>query len=424
MRVLSKLFFIIFFSISLPCFSSGYSSISKAFNIFTNLHEGEMGFRSLLIHPGGRMAALNGAFTALANDITFFETNPAGSATLKQTELAFFHNAWIADSHLDTISYSMRSGNLGYGASLRCFYIPFSEYDSYGEKISSGYYSETFTTFNIAYNFFNGYKFKGLSLGSSIKFGIVSFPPFQGQISTNEKVNPKIKKQNALDQMSFAVLVDLGMQFRGNFYKNFDSKEPNIFFGIAIKNIGPPIKGDVAPSIFSVGFAYQPAKIFTFSLDFSYPMNILKIKTSGKPFASLGLIFNITKYFSLLSGFGIRGGNPRFTLGGEVNISNIQINANYTLDLTSQTTALNHIIVGIKIFLGDNGRGEKDDRLEAMYIEGLHLYQEKKYKEAIKVWEEVLSLNRYFEPARVGIKSAKNMQTLQTELLKLEQFEW
>lgn len=424
MRVLSKLFFIIFFSISLPCFSSGYSSISKAFNIFTNLHEGEMGFRSLLIHPGGRMAALNGAFTALANDITFFETNPAGSATLKQTELAFFHNAWIADSHLDTISYSMRSGNLGYGASLRCFYIPFSEYDSYGEKISSGYYSETFTTFNIAYNFFNGYKFKGLSLGSSIKFGIVSFPPFQGQISTNEKVNPKIKKQNALDQMSFAVLVDLGMQFRGNFYKNFDSKEPNIFFGIAIKNIGPPIKGDVAPSIFSVGFAYQPAKIFTFSLDFSYPMNILKIKNSGKPFASLGLIFNITKYFSLLSGFGIRGGNPRFTLGGEVNISNIQINANYTLDLTSQTTALNHIIVGIKIFLGDNGRGEKDDRLEAMYIEGLHLYQEKKYKEAIKVWEEVLSLNRYFEPARVGIKSAKNMQTLQTELLKLEQFEW
>jgi len=177
MKVLSKLLFIVFLSISLPAFSSGYASISKAFNVFANLHEGEIGFRSLLIHSGGRMAALNGAFTALANDITFFETNPAGSATLKQTELAFFHNAWIADSHLDTLSYSMRSGNLGYGASLRCFYVPFTEYDSYGDKISSGYYSETFTSFNVAYNFFNGYKFKGLSLGSSIKFGIVSFPP-------------------------------------------------------------------------------------------------------------------------------------------------------------------------------------------------------------------------------------------------------
>ena len=424
MKVLSKLLFIIFFSISLPVFSSGYSSISKAFDIFTNLHEGEVGFRSLLIHSGGRMAALNGAFTALANDITFFETNPAGSATLRQTELAFFHNAWIADSHLDTLSYSMRTGNLGYGASLRCFYIPFTEYDSYGDKVSSGYYSETFTSFNIAYNFFNGYKFKGLSLGSSLKFGIVSFPPFQGQIDENEKTILKIRKQNASSQMSFAVLLDIGMQFRGNFHKNFDSKEPNIFFGITIKNLGPPIKGDIAPTSFSLGFAYQPFKIFTFSFDLSCPMNILNIKHSEKPFGSLGLMFNITKYFNLLSGFGIRGGNPRFTFGGEVNFSNIQISANYTLDLTSQTTALNHGVVGIKILLGDRGRGEIEDKLESMYIEGLHLYKDKKYKEAITIWEEILKINRYFEPAKSGIKSAKNMQLLQTELLKLEQFEW
>ncbi|MGP1438246.1 MAG: UPF0164 family protein [Treponema sp.] len=426
MRILSKQFFIIFFSIliSNPCFLSAYSAISKAFNIFTDLHEGEMGFRSLLIHPGGRIAALNGAFTALANDITFFETNPAGSATLNQTELAFFHNAWIADSHLDTLSYSMRTGNLGYGASLRCFYIPFTEYGSYGEKLSSGYYSETFTSFNVAYNFFNGYKFKGLSIGSSLKFGIMSFPPFQGQINENEKTNSKIRRQNALGQMSFAVLLDFGIQFRGNFLKNFDSKEPNIFFGLAIKNLGPPIKGDIAPASVSAGFAYQPVKLFTLSLDFSYPINILNIKHSGKPFASLGFMFNITKYFNLLTGFGIRGGNPRFTLGGEVNLSTIQINANYTLDLTSQTTALNHVIVGIKIFLGDRGRGEVENKLEAMYIEGLHLYKEKKYQEAIKIWEEILKINRYFEPAKVGIKSAKNMHTLQTELLKLEQFEW
>lgn len=424
MKVLSKLLFVMFFSISFPAFSSGYSSISKAFNVFTNLHEGEVGFRSLLIHPGGRIAALNGAFTALANDVTFFETNPAGSATLRQTELAFFHNAWIADSHLDTISYSMRSGNLGYGASLRCFYIPFTEYDSYGEKVSSGYYSETFTSFNIAYNFFNGYKFKGLSLGSTLKFGVVSFPPFRGQTTGDNENSLKIRKQNALSQMSFAVLLDVGMQFRGNFHKNFDSKEPNVFFGLAIKNLGPPIKGDVAPASFSLGFAYQPFKIFTFSIDLSCPMNIINIRNSGKPSASLGLMFNITKYFNLLTGFGVRGGNPRFTLGGEVNFSNVQINANYTLDLTSQTTALNHVIVGIKIFLGDRGRSEIEDKLETMYIEGLRLYKEKKYKEAITIWEEVLKINRYFEPAKSGIKSAKNMQTLQTELLKLEQFEW
>ena len=59
-----------------------------------------------------------------------------------------------------------------------------------------------------------------------------------------------------------------------------------------------------------------------------------------------------------------------------------------------------------------------------MYIDGLRLYEQKKYDEAIKVWEEVLKLNSYFEPAKIGIKNAKNMHLLQMELLKLEHFEY
>ncbi len=426
MRLFIRIFAIalFIFSSKIISFASPYSSLFKVFNIFSNLYEGETGFNSLLIHPGGRIAGLNGAFTALSNDITFFETNPAGSATLKNTELAFFHNAWIADSHLDTISYSMRSGNLGYGSSLRCFYVPFTEYGFYGERLSSGYYSETFAIFNIAYNLFKGYKFKGISLGANIKFGITSFPPFQGQNAKEDILSPKMRRLNAKAQMSFAFLADFGIQFRWDFLKKFSSREPNVFLGLAIKNIGPPIKNEIAPATASLGFAYRPFKVFTFSLDASYPINILNFKRSGKPFFATGFMFGITKYFNLLTGFGVRGGNPRFTLGGEVNFLNVQITANYTLDLTTQTTALNHIILGAKIILGDRGRGLQEDKIEKMYLEGLKLYQEKEYENAIKIWEEILSLNPRFTPAKDSIRSAKNMLLLQTELLKLDQSDW
>ncbi len=402
--------------------AKSYSAVSKAFDIFSNENEGEMGFRSLLIYPGGRIAGLNGAFTALSNDITFFEANPAGSSHLKNTELSFFHNAWIADSHLDAVSYSMRSGNLGYGTYLRCFYVPFTEYGAYGERLSSGYYSETFMSFNIAYNFFNGYKFKGLSIGATLKAGLTAFPPFAGR--AGEESTLKVRKANAASQMAFAVLADVGMQLRGDLWKHFDSREPNLSFGLAIKNVGPPIKGNIAPALFSVGFAYQPVKAFTFSLDGFLPINVVNIKKSGKPYFAAGVMFGITKYFNLLSGIGIRGGNPSFTLGGEVNFLSVQLNANYTLDLTTQTTALNHIVLGVKIILGDRGRSLVQDRLEAMYIEGLHLYNEKKYEEAIEIWEEVLAINKYFEPAKIGVRSAKRMKLLQDELLKLDSFEY
>ena len=59
-----------------------------------------------------------------------------------------------------------------------------------------------------------------------------------------------------------------------------------------------------------------------------------------------------------------------------------------------------------------------------MYLEGLKLYQEKEYENAIKIWEEILSLNPRFTPAKDSIRSAKNMLLLQTELLKLDQSDW
>ena len=131
------------------------------------------------------------------------------------------------------------------------------------------------------------------------------------------------------------------------------------------------------------------------------------------------MAFSITQYFNLLTGFAIRGGNPRFTLGGEVNLANVQINANYTLDLTNQIANFNKISVSVKLQLGDRGRGERADKIKKRYFEGLKEFKDKNYQKAITIWTEVLKEDPTFDPAKEGIKIAENQQKMQEDLRRI-----
>ncbi|UTC67662.1 MULTISPECIES: UPF0164 family protein [unclassified Treponema] len=413
--------FLISSKISLFCadISNSYGGVSSAFDIFTQKFEGETAFRSLLIPSGGRFEGLNGSFTALSNDISFFDANPAASALLKETEINVLHNSWIADSKLETIGYTQRKNHLGWGTSLRCFYIPFTEYGHLGQKKASGYYSETFLTANIAYNFLAGYDFKGLSIGGSIKTGIRSMPPFSGQGEAADLEYPEKQNQNASRQNGYAVLGDFGIMIRANVSKIFYSNEPNFYFGLSLKNFGTPIKGELPPSYISLGFAYRPVSFFLFEVDVNQGINVANIKRSGLPYGNMGMMFSITKYFNLLTGFGIKGGNPRFTLGGEVNLSNIQISANYTLDLSSQVTNISRISIGVKFLLGQDKRDQKQNTIEKLYIQGLKEYNSKNYQRAIEIWQEILSLDKRYDPAIEGIARAEQQLKLLEEIKKI-----
>ncbi len=338
---------------------------------------------------------------------------------MQNTEISCLHNSWIADSKLETVNYTQRRENLGWGASFRCFYIPFTEYGLEGTKKASGYYSETFLVGNVSYNFLAGYDFKGIALGANFKLGLMSFPPFKGQDS-GATSNPQA---NAKAQTGFATLIDLGMIIRANLFKTFYSEEPNFSFGLSFKNFGPPIKKNAPPAYISLGFAYRPVNIFLFTIDLKQNINLTKINNSGKPYGSLGVMFNITKYFNLLGGIGVRGGNPHFNIGGEVNLKNIQINANYSLDLSNQTTALNKISISAKISLGDDGRKKRKDKVKDLYIKGLKAYKARNYEKAVQIWEEILKINPRFDPAIEGINVAKKQKEMQDELNKILLFE-
>ncbi|MGI5064842.1 UPF0164 family protein [Treponema putidum] len=420
-QVFYIIIFLIFCKVSLfsADISDFYAGVSSVFDIFTQKFESETAFRSLLIPSGGRFEGLGGSFTALSNDISFFDANPAASALLKETELNVLHNSWIADSKLETIGYTQRKNHLGWGTSLRCFYVPFTEYGPLGEKKASGYYSETFLTANIAYNFFAGYDFKGLTVGGSIKTGIRSMPPFSGQDEAADPDNTAPQYKNASKNNGYAVLGDLGIMIRANVKKIFYSDEPNFYFGLSLKNFGPPIRGEIPPSYIALGFAYRPVDVFLFEIDINQGINLINIKNSGLPSGSVGFMFSITKYFNLLTGFGINGGNPRFNLGGEVNFSNVQISANYALDLASQVTNISRISVGVKFLLGQDKRDEKLNTVKKLYIQGLKEYNNKNYEKAIEVWKEILAIDKRYDPAIEGIIRAEQQLQLLEEIKKI-----
>ena len=403
-------------SLSAIDMSDPYIYLSGVFEPLIDKNEGRTAFRSLLIPGGGRSEAMGSAFTALASDIGFFETNPAGSSTMKNTELALFHNSWIADSRLETLSFSTRNENFGYGASIRCFYVPFTEYNTFGERVSRGYYSETFAVFNVSYNFLAGYYFKGIAAGANLKAGYRSVPDY----SDNEG---NLVQGSGFEQSAFAVMVDTGLQTRFNFLKPYNSRDPNSFVGLTFRNFGPPVKGEAMPSVISLGVAYKPANPIAISAEIQKPINLLNFAESGKFAYGAGTSIELTKFFTFLAGLQLKGANPRLSIGGELNVKSIQFNINYTLDMTTQAALFNRVSLAAKVNLGDRGRAAKQKHIEELYISGLKLYAGGNLEAAIAIWQEALRLDKRFDPAIEGIETATLTLDIQRKIQEIQQLE-
>ena len=172
-------------------------TLANVFSLFADANEGSTSFHSLLIPTGGRAESLGTAYTGLSDDISFFEYNASASSILQQTELSLFHNQWISDSALESVAYTTRFGNFGFGAALKCFYVPFSEYNIFGEKVGANYYSETTGIFNVSYNFLAGYTFKGIAAGMNLKTSYRSIPDYSDD-NTNALITGSGLSQSAV----------------------------------------------------------------------------------------------------------------------------------------------------------------------------------------------------------------------------------
>ena len=403
-----SLFFINLHSLSYDNFEN---TLSQIFDWAIDDNEGETAFRSLLIPFGGRSESMGEAYTGLSDDISFFQYNAAASSLQTETQLSVFHNSWIADSKLDAVAYTTRFGHLGLGTYFSSFYLPFTEYNLFGDRVASNYYSESFAGLNISYNFLAGYNFKGLALGANLKAGWRAMPDFTDNESDEILVN------SGIEQSAFASLVDIGLMMQFNFLKYFSSREPNVRFGLSAQNLGFTLTGFGSESglkideglstILAAGLSLKPIKPLLLAFDFKQPVNFFNITTYLKPYFCFGAAFKFTTFASLLGGFEIKGGNPKISAGFEFEILKVRLNFNYSLDLTSSFNPLNKVSISAKLLLGDRGRAQIDALVDKYYQEGLTLFTNREYEEAIKIWQEALKLNKRFDPAILGIETAQ-----------------
>lgn len=419
-----SVFFIFLTQIQALDLTDTQSTLADIFPSSVDPNEGTTVFRSMNIPCGGRTEALGTAFSALCDDSTFFDYNPAGSAILNQTEISLSHNAWIADSALETLALTRRNGNTGYGAQLKCFYVPFSEYNLYGDRVAGSYYSETSATFNLSHTFLAGYTFRGISAGANLKLAWRSVPDY------TDNRDDSIISGSGLEQSALGIMGDLGAMVSFNALKFYQDREPNIKLALTLNNFGASLTGfgstikkdDDTPARISAGFSYRPFARLMITSELRKPVLLSNFSSSGKLSFATGLEAKLTPIFAFQCGFLLQGANPRFSLGSEFDIKGIKMDVAYTLDLTTSANPVNHISLSAKMTFGDRGRKATMAQVDQLYLEGLQFYSEGYYSEAIIKWEEAIKkaasapLCIKFEPAIQARDAALNFNKQKSKL--------
>jgi hypothetical protein len=381
-----------------------YQVISNILNIDQNA--GLTTMRSLLIPMGGLNEGMGTAYSAVAKDSSYFESNPAASSLLGSTELSVFHNQWIADTKIEGFVYTIRTGNLGFGLGGKWLYLPFTATDQFGDRVGAGYYSESMLGANVSYNFFPGFYFSGLSAGATVKIAYRSMPA--------------VDDGSTAGNSALGFMLDTGLLSRFNFAKYYSSRTKNFSLALTLKNLGPPVQGDPLPTIATFGVGYSPLRPLTFSLDLTKPLNLVDISKSENFYGAFGYLVQFTDFFTLQGGLLVKGGNPRISIGSSFDVDLARITVNYTLDLTTQFTPLNRISVQAAFSLGDLGRSDIAKKVDTLYLNGLDAYSRGEIDSAIALWDEALALDSSFDPARESRDAAKASMELKQTMTELQ----
>ena len=237
-------------------------------------------------------------------------------------------------------------------------------------------------------------------------------------VGTNFKLGYRgIPNSIAPNQSALAVMVDVGLQTRLNLLKYYSSREKNFSYGLAVKNIGSELidTPDPLPTTFSTGIAYSPIKPLTWAFDINYPFNLDGTPSEAISY-STGFDINLASFLSVQSGFLLKRGLPRFSVGTSFDAEKFSITANYTLDLTTQFTKLDRFSLSLRLNLGDFGRMSRNEKAQILYLEGLETYANGNISGAIDLWEECLSIREDFTPAKEMIQTARKTLELNNRL--------
>jgi hypothetical protein len=385
--------------------ATGTLSLIEAFfpTINPDSNAGRTTFPSLLIPMGGLYEGMGTAFTAVANDSSFIESNPAASSMQGLTEFAFFSNRWVEKTLIYGMVYTMRFDDMGLAFAGKILTIPFTQF-GFGETLSTGQYYEITLISNVSYNFFAKFKYDGwdgLALGGSLKLIGRLMPDYADSTGT-------LKPGSGLAQSGFGAMIDLGLLSRFNAFKFYSSRSKNASVGIALKNFGFPSSGEALPSLLTAGLSYSPIRPLVISVDFDLPFNLLDPSESTLPYWAIGVSGTVTDFLGLQLGLLLEEGKPVITIGAKVDLADLTLVMNWTLDSLTQTGTFGRISFEIKTNLGDAGRLNKQKQVEELYLEGFKHYSDGDLLGAIAIWQQCLAMDPEFDLAKRAIQGAQD----------------
>jgi hypothetical protein len=380
-----------------------YNQVMDYFASNADINSGLTAFPTLLIPTGGSLEGMGTAYTAVARDTGFMEANPAASSSLPHPELAFLHHNWIADSKIEGIIFTSRLGDMGFGFGGKFLYMPFDQYQEWGELVNSAYLSETIATINLAYNFFSSYAFEGIAIGGNLKLAHRHIPAVF-----------------MADQSAIGIMGDFGILTRFDLFKFYYSTQKNFSIGAAIKNIGYTDKNDPLPTLFTAGLAYALIKPVTLAVDFNLPVSFDPVNyPAGRWYLAAGLNINFARFFSIQSGIRIKE-NPMISLGCNIDMGEQSLTANYNLDLSGRLNPVDKFSVEVKFKLGYKERLRTQQKLLELYSLAMQALSTGDYRLAIVKLKEVLEIDPKYAPAQKYLDTAQTYLKSQ-ELIKESQ---
>lgn len=360
-------------------------------------------FPTLIIPVGGQFEGMGQAYTAVAGDASFFDANPAASATLEFTELTFVHNNWIADTAIEGLVYTRRISDVGLAVGGKFLHVPFTRYDTTSRQVAGGRYSEGTVGVNASYNFLRSYSFPGIAVGTTLKAAYRHVP-----------------QEIAPDQSAVGFAADIGVLSRFDLLKRFSARAPNFAAGVSARNFGPPVEGEPLPSQITAGIAYRPIRPVIIATDFILPVSFAPDVPPPPPGGAVGASVRVTPFFSAQTGVLLRWGGSRVSMGASLTLADLSVDVNYNLDLATQFRNPDRFSVQARLNFGDEGRRALRDLVDQYYLEAWRASAVGNLEVAIEYSQRALELDPTFTPAAQLLEISLATRQLQRDLRAID----
>lgn len=323
----------------------------------------------LKIPRSARAIALGESYTAVIDDPTAIDYNPAALNTINNIAIAMMYQSWIDNSYGLNLAGGYRIRDIVIGASVYWFnYGGLTEYDYYG--IQSGQYNPNDLNIKAAVSIDSGILFdmlRGLSFGASLS----------------------VIDRNLINESLWGFSFDAGINYKTTIGKIFNISDPYMLetfgklpvnAGFAVQNIG--FAADtVTPVKFSGGLAASLFPDFILSLDLS------------KDVYNTPWMFKMGAEYTFLEMISLRLG---FNLGKDT--GNLSMGLGIRYPMLFNTLRFDYAFTPLGI-LGNNhnfslyGEFKFDIKSEDYYQKGIYYFNKKDYLKTREMWRQARNLD-------------------------------